>query len=51
MGKIHSIIEYITMYLKFIVEIIKKNDESCVVIHRNTTMSMRIVLYIILTTH
>ena len=33
------------MYLKFIVEIIKKNDESnCIVIHRNTTMSMRIVL-------
>jgi hypothetical protein len=44
MRKIHSIIEYITMYLKFIVEIIKKNDESCIVIHRNTTMSMRIVL-------
>jgi hypothetical protein len=34
--KIHSIIEYIIMYLKFIVEIIKKNDESCIV--------MRIVL-------
>jgi hypothetical protein len=32
------------MYLKFIVEIIKKNEESCIVIHRNTTMSMRIVL-------
>jgi hypothetical protein len=32
------------MYLKFIVEIIKKNDESCIVIHRNTTMSVRIVL-------
>jgi hypothetical protein len=44
MRKIHSIIEYTTIYLKFIVEIIKKNDESCIVIHIYTTMSMRIVL-------
>jgi hypothetical protein len=32
------------MYWKFIVEIVKKSDESWIVKHRNTTMSMRIVL-------
>jgi hypothetical protein len=29
------------MYLKFILEIIKKNDESCIVIHRAAKLPLK----------